>query len=175
VSCRLALARRWRGPLGTMALSVLLGVGAVGAMKQVTNVDCPWSLTEFGGERPYVSLFADRPDNLQRGRCFPGAHSSSGFALFACYFAALGRGRWRARLALGVALLVGGGFAAGQEARGAHFLSHDLWSAAIMWFSCLAVHVFRYKWSREGPRLIRPPIPVQASDSNRSIGRALAG
>jgi len=137
--------RRWRRPLGFVVLSVALGVGAVGLLKRLTNVDCPWSLAEFGGQLPYVHLFADRPDSLPRAQCFPGGHSSSGFALFALYFLTLGRSRRLARLALGGALLVGGVFALGQEARGAHFLSHDLWSAALLWFTCLAVYALGYR------------------------------
>ena len=50
-------------------------------------------------------------------------------------FAAAWRaGRWRGAIAVGVA------FSIGQEARGAHFLSHDLTSAAIVWFVQLALY-----------------------------------
>jgi len=150
LSFRIGALQRWRRPAGFVVLSVALGAGAVGLLKLVTNVDCPWSLAEFGGRLPYVHLFADRPDSLPRAQCFPGGHSSSGFALFALYFLTLGRSRKLARVALGVALLVGGVFAFGQEARGAHFLSHDLWSAALVWFTCLAVYAIAYRgnvWS----------------------------
>ncbi len=137
--------RRWRRPAGFVLLSVVLSLGAVALLKQTTNVDCPRSLAEFGGQRPYVHLFADRPDALPRGQCFPGGHSSSGFALFPLYFLCIGRNRRRARWALAAALLVGGVFAFGQEARGAHFLSHDVWSAALVWFACLGVYTLGYR------------------------------
>jgi len=137
--------RRWRRPAGYVVLSVALGAGLVGVLKQITNVDCPWSLAAFGGDWPHVGLFADRPDHYPRAQCFPGGHSSSGFALFALYFLMLGRKTVLARLALAAALLVGAAFAVGQEARGAHFLSHDLWSAAIVWFSCLTVYTAGYR------------------------------
>lgn len=153
LSFPVASLRRWRRPAGFVVLSVALGAGAVGLLKQVTNVDCPWSLAEFGGRLPYVHLFADRPDSLPRAQCFPGGHSSSGFALFALYFLTLGRSRKLARWALGGALLVGGVFAFGQEARGAHFLSHDLWSAALVWFTCLTVYAVGYRghvWEAAG-------------------------
>jgi membrane-associated PAP2 superfamily phosphatase len=45
-----------------------------------------------------------------------------------------------ARAALGVALLVGTAFSIGQEARGAHFLSHDLTSAALSWGILATLH-----------------------------------
>jgi membrane-associated PAP2 superfamily phosphatase len=124
---------QWRREALFIFTGMLLVTGTVGLLKLVTNVDCPWDLAGFGGEFPYVPLFAHRPDYLPHAQCFPGAHSSSGFALLSCYFALRGR---RPRLARGLlvfAVLVGGVFAFGQEARGAHFLSHDLTSAALAW------------------------------------------
>ncbi|MEO7385632.1 MAG: phosphatase PAP2 family protein [Gammaproteobacteria bacterium] len=151
LSFRMDSLRRFRRPAGYVVLSAALGAGAVGLLKLVTNVDCPWSLADFGGTVPYSHLFADRLDSLPRAQCFPGGHSSSGFALFTLYFVALGRHGTVARWALAGALLVGGVFAFGQEARGAHFLSHDLWSAALVWFACLVVYVVGYRgnvWER---------------------------
>lgn len=145
LSFRFSILRRWRRPAGFVVLCAALGAGAVGLLKETTNVDCPWALTEFGGQLPYVHLFADRPDALPQGQCFPGGHSSSGFALFPLYFLCIGRNRRRARWALAAALLVGGVFAFGQEARGAHFLSHDVWSAALVWFACLGVYTLGYR------------------------------
>jgi membrane-associated PAP2 superfamily phosphatase len=134
------LLREWRRPAGFIALSMLLATGIVGLLKAVTNVDCPWDLAGFGGSHPYVALFADRPDALARAQCFPGAHASSGFALTGFYFAFRDRSRRLARIALMGAIAVGIAFSIGQEARGAHFLSHDLTSAAIVWFVQLAMY-----------------------------------
>lgn len=141
-----ALSFAWR-PLAAWrreALYVFVGMVAVtalvGSLKVVTNVDCPWDLAGFGGDRPYVTLFGDRPDYLPAARCFPGAHSSSGFALLALYLALRDRARRASYVALAFGLAVGVTFAIGQEARGAHFLSHDLASAGIAW----GVLVFLY-------------------------------
>ena len=41
---------------------------------------------------------------------------------------------------LAAAIAVGIAFSIGQEARGAHFLSHDLTSAAIVWFVQLGLY-----------------------------------
>lgn len=166
-----ASLRSWRRPLGFLVLSIALGAGAVGLLKESTNVDCPWSLTEFGGTMPYVHLFADRPDSLPPARCFPGGHSSSGFALLALYFPLLGRRRRTARAVLATALLVGGAFALGQEARGAHFFSHDLWSAAIVWFASLWVYAVVYRGDVRGRIVLKPaqlaihsyPVPASAA------------
>jgi membrane-associated PAP2 superfamily phosphatase len=126
---------------------------AVGILKEVTNIDCPWDLTGFGGTHPYVHLFADRPDDLPHAACFPGAHSSSGFALMAFYFALRERRRSAALSALTIAIAVSAVFSFGQEARGAHFVSHDLWSAFVVWFVQLAL----YAWAFRGELWPRPP------------------
>ena len=140
----------WRRAAGYAVTAVVLGAILVGLLKATSNIDCPRVLEPFGGTRPYVHLFADRPDALPRAHCFPGGHSSSGFALFALYFALRDRHRRAARWALSLALTIGTLFAFGQEARGAHFLSHDVWSAAIMWFMVLALYAGPYRgrlWS----------------------------
>jgi membrane-associated PAP2 superfamily phosphatase len=133
--------RPWRRRAGFALLAVALSTGIVGGLKAVTNVDCPWDLAEFGGDRPYVAIFADRPDSLPHAKCFPGAHSSSGFSLVFGYFLLRGRHRRRARWALLGAVAIGVIFSIGQEARGAHFLSHDLTAAAIVWFTQLILYV----------------------------------
>lgn len=131
----------WRRRAGFAFLALALATGIVGGLKATTNVDCPRDLSEFGGNRPYVALFADRPDSLPHAQCFPGAHASSGFALAFGYFLLRARSRRRARWALTAAIVLGVVFSVGQEARGAHFLSHDLTAAAIVWFTQLLLYV----------------------------------
>lgn len=114
----------------------------VGGLKAITNVDCPWDLAGFGGVRPYVEWFADRPDGLPHAACFPGAHSSSAFALFALFFLwHRSRPGW-ALGALGFTVLVGVLFSVAQQSRGAHFLSHDVASAMIAWAMCAGLHTW---------------------------------
>ncbi|MEO7774224.1 MAG: phosphatase PAP2 family protein, partial [Steroidobacteraceae bacterium] len=138
-SLRMASLRRWRSSLMLVIVGIGVTSGLIGLLKQVTQVHCPWELQGFGGTLQYVHLFAQRPAGAV-GACFPGAHSGSGFSLFALYFAFRDRSRALARTGLILALLVGCTFAFGQEARGAHFLSHDLWSAFIAWLTCLALY-----------------------------------
>lgn len=124
-----------RQPLLYLLLCMAAGTGLVALLKQLSNVDCPWDLVRYGGELPYVHLFSDRPDLLPRGQCFPGGHSSGAFSLFGFYFVAR---RYRPALAVPVLLavcLLGSIFALGQWSRGAHFLSHDLFSALICWLA----------------------------------------
>lgn len=136
---RLPRLRRWRRDAAYLVLALILVPTVVGALKQVTNVDCPWDLDRYGGDRPYVGLLADRPDDLPRSACYPGSHSSSGFALMAVYFLMRNSRPRIARWSLAGAVLLGTIFSFGQQARGAHFLSHDLMSAAIAWFLLLAL------------------------------------
>ena len=144
LSFGMARLRPWRRSAGFVLLSMLLATLIVGGLKTVTNVDCPWDLAGFGGDSPYVALFADRPDALPRAQCFPGAHSSSGFAILCFYFVFRDRSNRVARWMLAAAIALGAAFSIGQEARGAHFLSHDLTSAAIVWFVQLGL----YAWYR---------------------------
>lgn len=132
-------------------LSVMaLGPGSVALLKDVTNVDCPRDLIPFGGTRPYVRLFEDKPDDLPRGQCWPGGHSSGAFSLLSLYFVAREREGWPERGVLALAVGLGGLFSFGQWVRGAHFVSHDLWSAAICWFMSLSLYLFVFRgrlWS----------------------------
>ena len=121
-----------------IALVILISTSLVGLGKQLTNVDCPWSLERYSGDLPYVHLFSDKPDNLPRGDCFPGGHSSAGFSMFAWYFVLRDRHRRLARLAFFGAALLGSAYALVQWGRGAHFPSHDIWSATIAWYVALA-------------------------------------
>lgn len=71
----------------------------------------------FGGNRPHIGLFADRPDALPHAQCFPGAHAASGFALLFGYFLFRDSSRRRARWALTAGILTGLVFSLGQQAR----------------------------------------------------------
>ncbi len=135
----------WKRPAAYLALAIILSTGIVGLMKTLTNVDCPVDLAPYGGDRPYVGLFADRPDNLPHARCFPSAHASSGYSLLALYFLWLERSRRRARFGLLAGIGMGLLFGIAQQARGAHFLSHDVWSAMIVWVTCLTLYVYGFK------------------------------
>ena len=128
-------SKKYRRPAAYAVLAIVMSTTLVGGLKAVTNVDCPWNLQGFGGDRPYIPILASRPAALLRAKCFPGAHSSSGFALMFGYFLFRGSSPRRARLALAGGAGVGLLFAFGQEARGAHFISHDLASAFIVWIT----------------------------------------
>lgn len=125
--------RPWRAPLLFVCMLMVAAPAVVGLVKAYSDVPCPSATAPYGGSQPYVRIYdLDRP-RLERGGCFPGAHSSSGFTLVAAYFALRDRRRKLAGRLLIAGIALGSAFAIGQWARGAHFVSHDLWSFAITW------------------------------------------
>ena len=137
--------RNMRRPAAYFTVSVVLSVGIIGLLKMLTNVDCPWDLHLFGGKYPFVHLFADRPDSLRPGHCFPAAHASSGFALMALYFVFRERSSMLAKWGLLLGVAAGLVFGVAQQSRGAHFLSHDVWSAFITWLVALTTYTVGFK------------------------------
>jgi membrane-associated PAP2 superfamily phosphatase len=146
--------RHWRRPAAYFVATTVLSVGIVGLFKTVTNVDCPWDLSEFGGRFPVVALFADRPDSLRHGHCFPAAHAASGYALLALYFVFRERSATLARLGLAIGIAAGLLFGIAQQSRGAHFVSHDVWSAFLVWVIALSVYTWMFRarlWDSGAP------------------------
>lgn len=132
--------RAGRRPLGALALSVAASTAAVALLKSWTNMDCPWDLARYGGDRAYVGLLTARPDAMAHAACFPSGHASSGYAWVALHFFFLAvRPAWRwPGLAFGLGL--GFLFGVSQQLRGAHFLSHDLWTLGLCWLVAVGIH-----------------------------------
>ena len=132
-SYRYPRLRPWRAPLAWLSLTVLASAVLIASIKSLTHMDCPRDLLRYGGERPFIGLFSARPPGLGDGACFPAGHASSGYAWLAvAFFLSETRPRWRRAgllAAIGAGLLFGGV----QQLRGAHFLSHDLVTAALCW------------------------------------------
>lgn len=157
----------WRRPLGYLLLAVAMATASVAWVKAWSNMDCPWDLLRYGGSRPYVDLFSLRPLGLDRGRCFPAGHASAGFAWMALYFFFLmARPRWR-HLGLALGLLLGLAFGIDQQLRGAHFASHDVWSAGICWLVALGL----YLPFRHGHQPRRGPAAPQSAAAKVATGR----
>jgi membrane-associated PAP2 superfamily phosphatase len=157
-----------RRPALFFFVSLVLSVGLVGLLKTLTNVDCPRDLSEFGGIFPFIHLFEHRPDGLRHAQCFPAAHASSGYALLALYFVLRERSRRAARFGLASGLLLGLVFGIAQQARGAHFVSHDVWSAMLVWTVSLSLYTFVFKgrlWNWESNEVSAAPrrLPVDGT------------
>lgn len=115
---------------------------AVVLLKAASVRHCPWSLQEFGGSAPHLTLFDAVVPGWSPGHCFPSGHASAGYSLLAFYFAGRTLGsRTLARVGLWGGLVVGTAFGVVRVAQGAHFLSHNLWSALVCWLVILAFYL----------------------------------
>lgn len=152
-SFRIGALVRYRRLLWFVFLAMLLSSSAVSGLKAITGMHCPYDLRDFGGQLPYAGLFESLPAGVAPGKCWPGGHASAGFCLFGLYFAARALDRPRLALSLLAGVLVFG-FALGtaRVAQGAHFVSHNLWSALICWLVVLGLYeaMIRRRALREG-------------------------
>lgn len=125
-----------------LALALMLAPLAVVLLKAGSARHCPWSLREFGGFAQHFSLFDPAPSEILPGHCFPSGHAAGGFSLVAFYFAGLALGNPRlARAGLWGGLTAGMAFGMVRVTQGAHFISHNLWSALVCWLVILALYL----------------------------------
>jgi membrane-associated PAP2 superfamily phosphatase len=117
-----------------LAVGTLLGVLLVSSLKLHSHTSCPWDLQEFGGIARYVSHWSLARDGGS-GSCFPAGHASAGFAYVTGYFVFRTCSPGLARRWLVVCLIAGLALGAAQQLRGAHFMSHTLWTAWLCWMS----------------------------------------
>lgn len=129
----LRAVRRREARLGYAVLVMWLATLAVSLLKAHSAHSCPWDLQAFGGSGEWFALFGAVAANPGPGQCFPGGHASGGFALLALFSYWRPHAPRRARQAAVTALVLGLLMGLGQMARGAHFLSHNLWSGWVVW------------------------------------------
>lgn len=138
-----------RPGLMVVFLSVLIVPLIISSAKYATNIYCPSQLMMYGGKYPHIRTFDAYPaDFIQavRGRCYPAAHASAGFALMSLYFLFTRRSYKIAGLLAGFTL----GWIMGlyQMLKGAHFLSHTLVTMCCSWLIILLCHVVVSKIDR---------------------------
>ena len=128
-----------RAVLWTTLAAMVLGPALVTLLKNINSIQCPWNLKQFGGYAEIGGRWFVAASGA--GHCFPSGHAAGGFSLIALRFAGIAAGNARLRaLGLAAALIAGTAFSAVRIVQGAHFLSHNLWSAAIDW--CAAALAF---------------------------------
>ena len=148
------LGQRDRVQLVVVAVAAL---AVISVMKRISSTSCPWSLQEFGGAARYVSHWAWGVHDGGGGKCFPAGHASAAFAYLGGYFV------WRraspavARGWLVCTVIAGLLFGFAQQWRGAHFMSHTLWTAWLCWVTGYVVDV----WMQRGA--VRQSSPAPAS------------
>jgi len=126
-----------------VVLSITLGSTLVVHLKHVTNVYCPYDLIIFGGDKPLHSPFDTSNWNpvKEGGKCWPGGHSSYGFSMWAFYFVAREYRRTLAVPALIAIFVYGNILGTVRVIQGAHFLSHQWWTASLCWFITVFFYV----------------------------------
>lgn len=140
--------RRW-----LTGLAMALGTTTVSILKSRSPHSCPWEIQGFGGTATHFPTFGLVPLNAGPGHCFPGGHASAGFALMALYFYWQDSHPQRARLALWGGIAAGMITGMGQVVRGAHFLSHNLWSGWVVALVCVVLFAAFDSWqARQQPR-----------------------
>ncbi|WP_411886175.1 phosphatase PAP2 family protein [Polaromonas sp. YR568] len=150
---QLAVERR-----AQLALTTLVSLLVVSTLKLHSLTSCPWELHEFGGTVAYVSHWAWGVRDGGSGGCFPAGHASAGFAFLGGFFAfrhALPR---TARRWLAGALLAGLVLGLAQQLRGAHYMSHTLWTAWLCWATAALADNIVSQMISQRPR----PAPAQA-------------
>ncbi|MGZ8317379.1 MAG: phosphatase PAP2 family protein [Telluria sp.] len=133
--------------LRIVASSAVLVPLLTSLLKQASASHCPWDLAMYGGAEPYIRLLESMPAGVPAGHCMPGGHASSAMWLISLGVFWLPARPRHAALATAWALAVG--FAVGwlQQLRGAHFLTHTLWS---MWVAAAVVLILIALGQRRG-------------------------
>ena len=122
--------------LHVIAWSAAIVPLAISLLKQSSNAHCPWDLARYGGSQPYIRLFEALPPGALPGHCLPAGHASSALWLVSLVVLWLPGQPRKAGYAACVALAFGVAVGWMQQMRGAHFLTHTLWS---VWIACAIV------------------------------------
>jgi membrane-associated PAP2 superfamily phosphatase len=153
------LRRLSMGGRAQLALTVLASVIAVSLIKHASHTSCPWDLQEFGGVARYVSHWSWGVDDGGPGGCFPAGHASAAFAYMGGYFVLRRVSPRVAAVWLGAAVAAGLVLGVSQQLRGAHYMSHTLWTAWVCWTVGFAIDVVV---TRLNPRALRASVPAHA-------------
>jgi len=140
LSYRFSSLKAYRQPLLWVFVGMVLSTSAVSILKHYSQHGCPWDIVLYGGSLPLFDLFETPPITAAAGHCFPAGHPSAGFALMAFYFAFRHIKPRFSVFMLWTGLLMGLLMGGVQMMRGAHFLSHVLWSGWVVWMVLLALY-----------------------------------
>jgi membrane-associated PAP2 superfamily phosphatase len=137
IVCVILIALRYKthDPLKLRKISAFLFCMAfiplvISFIKSKTNVHCPNDLADFNGRVPFRSIFdfssyKEILKNYGNGNCFPGGHASGGYAFMSAYLVV--DEKYKAK-AIGLGFILGTFMASYQTFKGAHFLSHTLFT-----------------------------------------------
>jgi membrane-associated PAP2 superfamily phosphatase len=123
-----------RFELGFLFFVSMLCTISIGILKAHSPHACPWNMT-IPTDNGFIWDFSS-----ENGHCFPGGHASSGFALITGYFVYRLSHPKIAYLYLSIGIILGFAMGWTQMMRGAHFLSHNLWTLWIIFFINVVVY-----------------------------------
>jgi membrane-associated PAP2 superfamily phosphatase len=146
--------RAQREALLFTSVAVLGAAALVGALKHFSAHACPYDLAIFGGSAAFHPLLGAPAAAPSGGGCFPAAHPRTGYARLAIGFALYPRARRRSWQAWALAFAVGTILGGVQVVRGAHLLSHVLWSAWTVWAFNLALLGAGIYWPARRPAVL---------------------
>lgn len=115
-------------------IMVIMSTSLIGILKSQSDHACPWDMLTIQGQTYTWNL------NQNHGHCFPGGHASTGFALIAGYFIYRISNPKKAYFYLLSGLILGFAMGWAQMMRGAHFLSHNLWTLWFTWLMNVVVY-----------------------------------
>ena len=142
-SFKLEKLRPQRWLYGYMFVVSILSTALIGILKSQSAHACPWDMTEQTATGFIWNFTATH------GHCFPGGHASTGFALITGFFVFRLIQPKRAWFYLIAGLLLGFMMGWGQMMRGAHFLSHNLWTGWIILCFNTALYAYFYKFFKQ--------------------------
>lgn len=142
----------WRRDALFVFVAMLCSTTAVSVLKHFSDHSCPWSLALYGGDAQLFGLFEAMPANPGSGSCFPGGHASAGYSLMALWFPLRRISLRTANEVVALAFILGTLMGWGQMMRGAHFLSHNLWTAWVVWAVTAVIAAGFYALIPQRPR-----------------------
>lgn len=119
--------------------SATLSLAIISALKFASHSSCPWDLVAYGGVADYLSHWSWGGSDGGPGRCFPAGHASAAFAFLGGFFVLRQVSAAHAARCLAIVLVTGAILGMAQQVRGAHFMSHTLWTAWFCWVAAWTV------------------------------------
>ncbi len=142
---------------GYMFMVSLLSTALISVLKSQSSHACPWDMVEKTTTGFMWNFTATH------GHCFPGGNASTGFALITGFFVFRLIQPKRAWFYLLAGLALGFMMGWGQMMRGAHFLSHNLWTGwVILCFNTL-LYAYFHKFFERQKQSIQPKNPSDQS------------
>lgn len=139
-----------RDYIGFIIVASLLTILSIFFLKQYSTLPCPWNSQAFGGGTIPPPLWKMFSSDLPSAHCFPGGHSSGGYAFLSIYFGFSFIYGKRMFITCLPGVLIGLTFGITQQLRGAHFLSHDIATILIsILCSWLTSLIFTYRLKKQ--------------------------